>query len=79
MSVLQMLIFFYILTIQDVRSGRTPRAKEHMKKPDLGDTETCGFWRTLASVSRVADFRSDPTSSRGEVEMTLVSKQTPSN
>ena len=32
--------FFYILTIQDVRSGRTPRAKEHMKKPDLDDTES---------------------------------------
>ena len=69
MSVLQMLIFFYILTIQDVRSGGTPRAKEHMKKPDLDPTE---LWRVLATVSRVADFRSDPTSSRGEVEMTLL-------
>ena len=39
--------FFYILTIQDVRSGGTPRAKEHMKKPDLTDTELCEFWRAF--------------------------------
>ena len=45
MSVLQMLIFFYILTIQDVRSGGTLRAKEHMKKPDLDDTEVIELWR----------------------------------
>ena len=69
MSVLQMLICFYILTIQDVRSGGTPRAKEHMKKPDLDITEV---WRNLATVSDVAELGCDPTSSRGEVEMSLL-------
>ena len=61
MSVLQMLIFFYILTIPDVRSGGTPRAKEHMKKPDLDDTETM---QNYAKLSADANFRSDPTFTR---------------
>ena len=56
MSVLQMLIFFYILTIQDVRSGGTPRAKEHMKKPDLDDTESGAVWRVFHALPT-----SDPT------------------
>ena len=69
MSVLQMLIFFYILTIQDVRSGGTLRAKDHLKKTDLVDTES---GRNLATFSDSADLRCDPTSSRGEVEMSLL-------
>ena len=76
MSVLQMLFFSFHshyprCTIREDPAGK--RAYEEAR------SRLHRNYRTLATLSDVADFRSDPTSSRGEVEMTLVSKQTPSN
>ena len=69
MSVLQMLIFFLHshyprCTIRGDPAGEISeeeaRSHRHRKL------------RILASFSDVADFRSDPTSSRGEVEMSFL-------